>query len=541
MFFDKPASKLTLAQSALIAGLPQAPVRVQPVPRLERRATTAAPRSSTRWPRPGSSPPPSAAAAAQEKLGVKHNRFYTARREQYFFDYVTAELFKKYGVKTVRQGGLKIYTTLDLKPRSRRAPRSPAASTSRAIPPRRSSRSTRATATSSPWPPRSTYGKTKFNYATQAHRQPGSTFKVMVLMTALVARASTPPARPTAPTCWRPAGCPATRTTRSRPTGTTTRARSTSSRRRCSPTTPSTPSSAPTSARAAVRETAYKMGITTQARRDPRRGARRPAARGVPARDGQRLRDDRLRRLAAAPRWRSSRSRHPDGHVDDIGKGSAKKVFSDGVTYEATKILHGQRPGGHRHRRELRLPRRRQDGHDLRLQGRLVRRLHARTSRPPSGSATPNPPIPMLSVHGIEVAGATFPAQIWHDYMNVAHGSFCGDFAPPKTPFQPQPFFGKYSRTGGSSDTDNYNSRTAPATTTRYGQQNGGTTQNGAEPRARRRSTTTRTSTRARRRPPRCRRRPRRRGPATGTATATATATGTAKPPKPGGGNGNGH
>ena len=29
------------------------------------------------------------------------------------------------------------------------------------------------------------YGKNKFNYAAQGHRQPGSTFKVLVLMTAL--------------------------------------------------------------------------------------------------------------------------------------------------------------------------------------------------------------------------------------------------------------------------------------------------------------------------------------------------------------------
>jgi penicillin-binding protein 1A len=30
--------------------------------------------------------------------------------------------------------------------------------------------------------------------------------------------------------------------------------------------------------------------------------------------------------------------------------------------------------------------------------------------------------------------------------MKSAHGSFCGDFAQPKVPFSPQPFFGKYSR-----------------------------------------------------------------------------------------------
>ncbi len=65
----------------------------------------------------------------------------------------------------------------------------------------------------------------------------------------------------------------------------------------------------------------------------------------------------------------------------------------------------------------------------------------------------PNPPIPMLSVHGIEVAGATFPAQIWHDFMASAHGSFCGDFPPPQHPFVSSPFFGRYARTGTSGGT----------------------------------------------------------------------------------------
>jgi membrane carboxypeptidase/penicillin-binding protein len=32
----------------------------------------------------------------------------------------------------------------------------------------------------------------------------------------------------------------------------------------------------------------------------------------------------------------------------------------------------------------------------------------------------PNGEIPMLSVHGLAVAGATFPVPIWHAYMAVA-------------------------------------------------------------------------------------------------------------------------
>ena len=47
-------------------------------------------------------------------LGVKHNRFYTAKREGYVFDYVKQYLIDKYGVDTVRRGGLRVDTTIDL-------------------------------------------------------------------------------------------------------------------------------------------------------------------------------------------------------------------------------------------------------------------------------------------------------------------------------------------------------------------------------------------------------------------------------------------
>ena len=56
-----------------------------------------------------------ATSAAQAPLGVKPNHYYTARRETYFFDYVKEELIQRYGVNTVRKGGLKVYTTIELK------------------------------------------------------------------------------------------------------------------------------------------------------------------------------------------------------------------------------------------------------------------------------------------------------------------------------------------------------------------------------------------------------------------------------------------
>jgi penicillin-binding protein 1A len=65
----------------------------------------------------------------------------------------------------------------------------------------------------------------------------------------------------------------------------------------------------------------------------------------------------------------------------------------------------------------------------------------------------PNALIDMTSVHGISVAGGTFPAQIWHDYMSVAHGSNCDDFTQPTTPVQWAPFYGHYATTGAPGPT----------------------------------------------------------------------------------------
>ena len=50
--------------------------------------------------------------------------------------------------------------------------------------------------------------------------------------------------------------------------------------------------------------------------------------------------------------------------------------------------------------------------------------------------------------HGGPVAGGTFPAEIWSDYMKRAKGRYCGDFRKPKTPFVSQPFFGHYATSG---------------------------------------------------------------------------------------------
>src|SRR5436305_504301 len=114
MYFGKPASRLTLDEAALLAGLPQAPSLYNPF--RDRQAATVRRNEVLRAMARGHYiSDQTAQEAMSQPLGVKDSRYYTERRESYFFDYVKDQLIKKYGLSKVRQGGLKVYTTIDLK------------------------------------------------------------------------------------------------------------------------------------------------------------------------------------------------------------------------------------------------------------------------------------------------------------------------------------------------------------------------------------------------------------------------------------------
>ena len=108
---------------------------------------------------------------------------YEQRDEPYFFDFVQDELIERYGLKTVRQGGLRVYTTLnpDLQSAAETAiaahPTSLAANA--LVSTDTETGAILAMASSS------TYDTNQFNYAAQGERQPGSSFKPFVLTTAV--------------------------------------------------------------------------------------------------------------------------------------------------------------------------------------------------------------------------------------------------------------------------------------------------------------------------------------------------------------------
>jgi penicillin-binding protein 1A len=185
-YFSRPARKLTLNQSALLAGLPQAPSVFDP---FQRPAQAIARRDEVLRAMLGNGDITSsqyANAVAQRNLRLKAGRLYTRIREPYFFSYVREELQRQYGANTVRSGGLKVYTTID-----RRLQRLALAAIKRTLPYSSdpaaaivsinpSNGAIRAMTELSPGNP-----KNQVNFASSARRQPGSTFKTIVLTTAI--------------------------------------------------------------------------------------------------------------------------------------------------------------------------------------------------------------------------------------------------------------------------------------------------------------------------------------------------------------------
>ena len=115
-FFDKDLSQLTLAEQALIAGLPQAPSIYSPFANknkgIKRRNQVL-----RRMVRNKYITQEQADAAQKEELKLSSkSRIYSYNKAPYFIDFVLNEL-KNIGFEEqeISQGGLKIYTTLDYK------------------------------------------------------------------------------------------------------------------------------------------------------------------------------------------------------------------------------------------------------------------------------------------------------------------------------------------------------------------------------------------------------------------------------------------
>src|SRR4051794_17642613 len=438
IFFDKAAKDLTLPESALLAGLPQAPSKynpfLNPETALRRRNDVIG-----QMARQHMITPQAAIDAERAPLGVEHNRYYTERREGYFFDYVQSELVKRYGYETVRRGGLRIYTTLDLKLQqaARAAMARGVAGTDRdsaivTIDPDNGFIKTMATSRK--------YGDLKFNLAAQGHRQPGSTFKVMVLMTALkrgvdpnATSYTSQPLNFNDPT-WGPIKV---KTYSNSYIGRANIVRA--------------PLASDTSiyhqpdlnlAQKEVKQTANNMGITTRLNGYPAEGLgglrlgvsplEMARAYSTLANGGYRVRPIAVTKVT-----------FPDGHSEVPFKQTRVKVFSDGVAYEATKILHENvLAGTGTAANVIGCPAAGKTGTtDEFTDAWFVGYTPRLSTAVWVGHANSRESMP-------GAAGGVAAAPIWGAYMKTAKGNFCGDFPKPTEPFSAVPFFGKYSKTG---------------------------------------------------------------------------------------------
>src|SRR5947207_1536929 len=184
VFFDKYTHQLTLPEAALLAGLPQAPTDYNPF-LYPKRAMARRNEVLRKMADQHYITQEQADQAIATHLGVKQTRYYQKHREGYFFDYVKSELIKTYGLATVRRGGLRVYTTINLKwqkiaraaiAKNLANPGDPSSALV-SIDPRNGHILAMASS--------ARYGTSKLNLAAQSHRQAGSTFKVMTLMAAI--------------------------------------------------------------------------------------------------------------------------------------------------------------------------------------------------------------------------------------------------------------------------------------------------------------------------------------------------------------------
>src|SRR3954465_11706678 len=186
-YYSKHAEDLTLPEAATIAGLPQAPSQYNPF--LNPRGALARRNEVLQaMKQQGDIPSTEFEEALNEPLGLHPGHKYNRINQPYIFDLVKQELEDRYGLNTMQNGGLKVYTTI--KPELQDAAQSAVDSCSVCY-----SGGGPASALASVNPSNGEivalastqrYSlSSQFNFAAHAQRQPGSSFKVYDLTTAI--------------------------------------------------------------------------------------------------------------------------------------------------------------------------------------------------------------------------------------------------------------------------------------------------------------------------------------------------------------------
>ncbi len=458
-YFNKHPRKINLAQAALLAGLPQAPSEYSPV-RDPARAKARRNQVLDAMAKESMISELQAAEAKASPLQLDMSKYFQNRREDYFFDYVKAQLLEAFPRREVTRGGLRVYTTID--PAKQEIARNAIAGRIAGVGPSAAivtidpSNGEIVTMASS-----SDYGDSKFNLAAQGHRQPGSAFKTMTLMTAL-RRGVDPDATGYVskalnfddPTY----GHIETKTYSSSYSGYMSIRRATLS----SDNTVYMQMALDLGPEN-VRQTAYDMGITTKLDAYPAESLG-GLTKGVSPLEMA----SAYATIASGGVWHKpiaiTKIVKADGTVLK-GKTLPKKLrpraerrFQDGVTHEATEILEQNIQGGTGGNAATGCPAAGKTGTtDEHSDGWFAGFTPRLSSAVWVGYPDAN--VHMFSeYHGGPVAGGTFPAEIWGDYTRQAMGGFCGGFPLPEHPMTFTKFYGRYASSARPS--------TTPSTTT---------------------------------------------------------------------------
>ena len=484
IYFNKRAKKLQLHEAALLAGLPQAPSQYSPItngPGAKRRRNAVLGKMAELEMITAEQ----ARKAMNRGLNLNPSDYFSRRRESYFFDYVKDELIKEYGAQTVKLGGLVVHTTIDLDMQDKA--RAAISSQMGDIGP------SSALVTLNPrngyilaMASSGDYADSKFNLAAQGERQPGSSFKTMALMTALrngvnphsTRYTSVSPTRINDPKY----GPPFEVKTYGGTSGGNMNLVEGTIR----------------SDNSVFIQLALDLGPQNVADTAVDMGIRREHVKGYPAESLGGL-EEGVSPLEMANAYATIASGgyrpRPTAitKVEFAGRPKVKlprrwrvkrtKVFEDGMTYEATKILEQNIQRGTGGRAATGCPAAGKTGTtDLNTDAWFAGFTPRLSTAVWVGY--PNDRTQMNGLFfGGNVDGGTFPAAIWGAYMKSVIGGFCGDFPQPKVPFSSSPFSGEYSSNGGGklglgegeSDTTPEAPTPDPATPPATGDPSGGT------------------------------------------------------------------
>jgi len=421
-YFSQPASQLTLPQASLLAGLPQAPSVYDP---LHNPSAAIVRRNEVLYAMLENGDIDSAQYryARNAKLRLDPGRLYTKIKQPYFFSYVQDELVSVYGASVVREGGLRVYTTIE--PRLQAAAgqairktlylRNDPAAAIVSIQP--GTGAIRAMTTVTPG-----NANNQFNLAAQSAREAGSTFKAFVLATAIeqgidpdTTYYTSAPFTCTIPACL----------TNGQPWQVTTYSHTYAG-------TISVTSATLQSDNTVYAQLTLDVGPQNVWNMATRLGVHL-TQKAVPSIGLGSLSVSPLDMAAAYATFASggiyarpmaiTKVVLPDGKVDTTagwGKPQTRRALSEGVAWKVNQVLAenalygtgaGSGDGIHPNAGKTGTT---EDHADAWFVG------YTRDLSTAVWMGYPTGEIPMLDVHGYEVAGATFPVPIWHLYMAAA-------------------------------------------------------------------------------------------------------------------------